>query len=136
MNFARFAPAALLTASALADEHHIVALDGSGDFSAIQLAVDAAQDGDVIHARVPADPDQWMPGFTVAGKSVSIHASGARRLNVGPVEIIGLPDDGLVALRGFELNRWDFPTGGKDDPDTPDTGLGYTRIVDRGAYER
>gem|GEM_PF-4591722 len=88
--WAAAAIAIALPAGAAAAEH-LVAADGSGDFSSIQAAIDAAASGDVLYVA---------NGTYIEGAAAG--AYGGALVIDKDVSIVGESVDGVVVVSGFE----------------------------------
>src|SRR5262245_25586541 len=84
---------ALIIAPAISANTWIVALDGSGDFTTIQSAVDAATDEDIIVVR----PGTYVESVIVRTKALTIVGSGVQSTIVEMASTIWSP------LRVWEL---------------------------------
>ena len=79
---------------------HVVAADGSGDFTQIQDAVDAAAAGDTLLVE-----DGTYAAFQVSAKGLQIVAeSGASPLVDGRVDLTGLPAGATLVLDGLRVS--------------------------------
>lgn len=87
-------------AARAATDVHMVAADGSGDFTQIQAAVDAAVNDDVILIR-----GDTYDGFTVQNKSLWIARLGANEVVVqGTVTVEDLGTQRRVVLSGLKVD--------------------------------
>lgn len=95
-----------LVAAASADVIVVDAVGGAGaDFTALQPAIDAAADGDILLVR-----DGLYEPFSIAGKGLVITAdAGATiRLDPGSLTVSGVPAGSAVSLTGLESDAFMF----------------------------
>src|SRR6266850_2361061 len=88
-------------ASAFAFVGSVLVVDahGHGTYRQIQPAVDAAVDGDTILVKAGG-----YPGFTVAGKGLSITADTGHDVVVtSPVSVVNLASQSTDLISGFEI---------------------------------
>ena len=103
----QFAIGVVLALPALAGEVHVVALDGTGDFSKVQDAVDFASDGDTI--VVEGGTYSWTFGSgggsaLISGKGLDIvSGTGDPRLT-GTIEVRDLGPGQDVRIAGLTAN--------------------------------
>ena len=91
--------AALLAASALGQGAVLVVDAAAGPFTAIQPAIDAAADGDVVLVKAGT-----YPGFAVFAKGVTITADLGHVVNVnGTISIAYVAATQLVVVRGVRI---------------------------------
>jgi hypothetical protein len=101
------ASAGLLAATSQADVL-IVDEAGSGDFTLIQDAVNAATDGDIVLVH----PGNYT-GFLLTGKRLSIvAATGDQPVFLGAAELVDIPAPGAVVLSGLRVTAVEYA-----DPD-------------------
>lgn len=110
----------LLSLAALGAHPDVLTVDayGHGTHTEIQAAVDAAADGDTIVVHSLDDHLEFFSGFTVDGKSLTLHSQGTpqvdglqegrRGILLGPVRVRGLDAGQTVTLRGFHLGGAEF----------------------------
>jgi len=92
--------ALVLAASAQGQSVHVVAGDGSGDFTQLYAAVNVAADGDVILVR----PHTERYDFTIInGKALTIVGDGAVRPRLKDIIVLNLPAGRNVTLRSLDL---------------------------------
>jgi hypothetical protein len=82
---------------------------GGGDFASIQLAVDAALDGDTIFIRDDPDPAFRYGPFDVIGKGLVILAEEGTSVRTKSVSIQSLPQDSTVVIANLEIEGVEAP---------------------------
>ena len=99
-----FIALASLSAGASAQTTHVVAADGSGDFTSISTALTVALDGDALLVK----PGNYT-GFTVDAQSVSIVADGPGALVQGLMVVQNLGANQRVVLQGLIFDALALP---------------------------
>ncbi|MEM8711807.1 MAG: right-handed parallel beta-helix repeat-containing protein [Planctomycetota bacterium] len=115
---------------------HVVDLEGQGDFIAIQPAIDAATDGDVLLIRAPRRIGERYAGFEIAGKSLTLVGQGRPHVLTGTACVRGLSPDQLVTLVGLDLNRAELPEPDADPQETDGPGLAVVNSAGAVRVER
>ena len=88
-----------LAASALAANYYTVNQDGSGDFTTIQAAIDAAEEGDTITVY----PGIYYENLSFAGKDLKLHSMDPRDWRIVQSTVLdGRRSGSVVTFEGTE----------------------------------